>query len=308
MKDNFKKYFSIILTIFFLVFLIIYIFTNIDSFKHSLDIRPIYIIPISLLILISLYINGIALNLYTKPFNLYIKEHFQMSLSTSFLNLITPFRGGMGFRALYLKKKYNFSYSKFASSLLGNYVIIFIIISFLGILASLYFLIKEKIFVSNFFAFFLIIFLITLFSIFTNFRFKKEFRILKTFNNVMDGFDTLKKDKKTLILICFFTLLNIFILTLINYLVFIGLGEKISYFESSFLSLINTLSTFINITPGSLGITEAFYFMSAKSLSISTETSVLASLIIRAINALILITTGTWSYINITRNIKQKNT
>ncbi len=231
-----------------------------------------------------------------------------MSLSTSFLNLVTPFRGGMGFRALYLKKRYNFSYSKFASGLLGNYVIILIIISFLGISTNFYFLLTKNIFIEKFFIFFSGIFLFTLFSVFTNFRFKKKHKLTQTFNTIMDGFDVLKKDKKTLFLICLSTILNIFILTLINHLTFLGLGSKITYIESALLSILNTLSTFINITPGSLGITEAFYFISAKSLNIPTETSILASLIIRAINAFILITTGLYSYLKLYQSITHKKT
>lgn len=308
MSERIKKYFSIITTIIVLFFLFLFVYTSIETLKHSLEIKPIYIIPISLLILLSLYINGLSLNLYTKPFGLHVKEHFKISLSTSFLNLITPFRGGMGFRALYLKKKYNFPFSKFASALLGNYIIIFIIISFLGISTNLYLLIKENLFIGNFFIFFLGIFIFTEISIFTNFRFKKKHKLPQTFNTIMDGFDVLKKDKKNLLIIICFTIINIFILTLINYLTFLGLGAKISYIKIGLLSILNTLSTFINITPGALGITEAFYYISAKSLNIPTETSVIASLIIRAINSMILVTTGLYSYTILIKTLSRKKT
>jgi uncharacterized protein (TIRG00374 family) len=306
MTNKTKKTIIISITILIIIFIVFYLYKNINSFKSLKNINYLYLIPIGILTILSLYINGIALNLYTKPFNLSLKEHFSMSLATSFLNLITPFRGGMGFRAIYLKKKYDFPYSKFIATLFGNYIIIFIIISILGIISTIFFYLQTNIFIFNFFLLFIGILLITSLSIMTNFRFKTNNYFTESYNKIMDGFNVLKKNKKLMFYICLISILNIFILTIINHLTFLGLGFKISYFESAFLSIINTLSTLINITPGSLGITEAFYFVSAKSLNIPTEISILASLIIRSISIIIILSTGGIAYIKLIKSMKVK--
>ena len=144
MKHQTKKIISVMILIIIILFFVYYINSNLSDLKQlaylGISNIPIILI-IALLSLIFAILNGTLLDILMRPFGIKLsfKEYFSLSIITSFYNYITPFRGGMAARAVYLKKKYNFSYTNFLAILSAIYIIIFFV-GGLGMLISMFFI------------------------------------------------------------------------------------------------------------------------------------------------------------------------
>ena len=122
-----RKLLSVIALLVLVGLLITYIHNNWSQFQQLRLLSPIAIGSLIIIFIAFLWLNGLLLKSLVKPFgvNLSPNEAFGLSAITNFYNTITPFRGGAASRAIYLKNKHNFSYTKFLATLSATYVIIF---------------------------------------------------------------------------------------------------------------------------------------------------------------------------------------
>ncbi len=292
MKLTNKKTLTIGLTILIITFLGLYIFKTLDSFKELSRINPIYIAIIIPLVVLYFYTNGLFLKIFTDPFNIKLKEHFLLSITTSFYNLIAPLKAGMGVRAIYLKKKHNLKYSDFIISFFGTNVLI-ILINSLGALI-IFSIIFFKTNTYNIYAYliFICLTLTCFFIIFYKRTFKNKNKIFQTLNKLIIGWQKIVKHPKLLIQASLLTTINIFITSIINFLIFKSLNQEISLIQSMYFSVMATLSLFINITPGSIGILEGLYIISGKILNIQPEIALLVALIFRLLFSIVILSLG----------------
>lgn len=292
---NNKKLLSFIISLGIVGLIILYLYINHNIFHEIQNVKLMYLWPITTLLIGSLYVNGIILRILAKPFNIDMEKHFLLSISASFFNLITPFRGGAGIRAVYMKKRYELSYSHFVSSLFGNYIIVFLVSSFLALLSYWAIFSLYRIFNIYLFLIFLTIFLGTLVLITFNFSFQNENFLTKKINKVLSGWKLITNNSEhpgvvpKLILL---TLLNLLIGTLIVKFSFLGIGLEINLLRAFYLAIMNVLAIFINITPGSFGITEGLYITSANIIGIDPALALIVALIIRAVNTTVLLVLG----------------
>jgi|SRR3989344_3199118 len=269
---NKKKIISFFVFLILVIWAIFYIKSNFNDFKHVAMVSPLYIIPLFILGSLFLYINGLILKYLTEPFNIFLnnKEGFSLSILTTLGNYITPFRAGSGIRAVYLKKRYNFSYSAFLCTLLAIYLLIFLVNSFIG-LASLFLLYVENgVFNFSIFTLFFSIFTLLLFITIFNFDYKDtKYRIINKLFKVLNHWKIIKSNIKIISIISILVFFQSLVISLMMFLEFIIFGFKISFVSSLFLSVIFTLSLLISITPGALGIKETLTVFSAKLIGIS---------------------------------------
>lgn len=299
---------SLLLTFIFLGFLGIFLAKNIHVFQELQNIKLSYTLFAFASTLVILYLGGLTIKLLATPFKIDLKEHFALSVAAGFINLITPFRGGAGLRAVYMKKKHGLSYSHFLASLFGNYIVIFLI-SPLITLSSLYYIyLKHGIFNIYLTLFFLGLFLGTLFIVlFHQNKFKSENFITSKINKVIEGWKIIKENKIIVLQICLLTLLTIIISGYLNKIVFLALGVEMNLITALYFSGVGLISMFLNFTPGSLGITEAIYLISATIIGVSPEISVLAALIIRVVRISFLITLGPVFNVLLAKDLKRFN-
>lgn len=297
---------SISLTIIILSLLGLFLAKNIHVFKELKNIKLSYTIYAYIATLTTLYLGGLTIKLLATPFKIELKEHFSLSIAAGFINLITPFRGGAGLRAVYMKKKHGLSYSHFLASLFGNYIVIFLVSPFITLLSLYYIYLKHGIFNIYLTLFFLALFLGTLFIVlFHKNQFKSNNIITSKLNKVIEGWKIIKKNKATVIKITLLTFITIIISGFLNQIVFLALGVEINLIIALYFSGVGLISMFLNFTPGSLGITETIYLISATIIGISPEISVLAALIIRAVRISFLITLGPLFNIMLAKKIKK---
>ena len=291
MKINrFKRSVSIFVIIITFLLLFHYLRNDFNKFK---DIHIFTFIPfvyLFILATISLINNGLLLKYIIKPFNLKLnpKEWFGLSVLTTLGNYITPFSGGAIFRATYLKKKYNFPYSSFISTLGGIYLIAFLMSSIVGLISIIFFSFlygESNLYLTILFTF-LVTFLISMLLI--PFRFNNtNNNFLNKFIKILNGWNKIRESRiiKPIILL---NLINLIILALMIFFEFKIFGVKITFLQALFLSVTSNISVLIGITPSSLGIRETLVAFSANIIGIPIHQSLIVVLLDRAIFLIII--------------------
>lgn len=269
-----------------------YIFYHFDLWEQIIEMSPIYFFIISFLIILSVYVNGIFLKIVAGSFNIDLKEHFLISLSSSFFNLIIPFKGGLAIRAAYMKKKYGYAYANFAASIFGNYVVLFLVASVLAIILLLLIYFEYRIFNFWFLALFCVILTGTLLLVFCHIELNAKNVWLQRINKVMIGWKLIAGNKRVIFKLSINTLISFVIQALIVQFAFIGLGLEMPFIKALFITVMSLLGVFLSITPGSLGLTEALYVISGTGLGIDPSISLLVSIVLRGVNTTVLAVLG----------------
>ena len=300
--NNTKPIYGKITLLAILVSLITYfIYKNIEDFDILLKVESTYLILLTITLLLGLTLNGMINKYIMEPFHIFLKakEWFGLAVTTSFYNLITPFRGGMISKAAYLKSKHKFSYTKFLASMAGVYAIQFWMISLLGIISMIVIFIRYDIFNLIVSTIFLGLFLVLTAVIFFRLEFPvHKNRILNKLFEIGNGWLILKKNKKILTITIFVTISQIILSLIAQIVVYKAIGVHISIIQAIFLSTIGAVATIATITPGNLGITEAVAVLSALVLGITPVQSLSSAIVGRVVQtAVVLILGPIFSYI-----------
>ncbi|PJC45006.1 hypothetical protein CO038_00760 [Candidatus Pacearchaeota archaeon CG_4_9_14_0_2_um_filter_39_13] len=296
-----KKILSVAILLILVALAIYYLKNNISDFNQLAIVSPWLIILLVILFLIT-YVAISSINLYLlKPLgvNLEVKESFMLSVMTGFYNLITPFRGGMAARAVYLKKKYKFPYTDFLATLAASYVLIFLVAGIVG-LFSVYYIYKITAQLSLIIlGVFLVSTLSMLFIIIFSPRIPEtKYPWLNRFIRVINGWHLIRKNKKVVLATLFFSFLQLLIGSTMLYLQFRVFGIQIPFTSTLFITALNSIGILLAITPAGLGITEAITVFSASTLGILPAQSLSAALLGRAISLIVLFILGPiFSYI-----------
>ncbi len=292
--DN-KKIIGVLVLIVLIVLGGYYLWTNIEEFKDLRLENWGYIFVMIPLFILGYWLVGIVLDVLLRPFGveMNLKESFMISIVTGFYNLITPFRGGMVARGMYLKKKHNFAYTDFLATLAASYVVVFLISSFIGLLSSYLIFIYYAAFNWIIFLIFSGMFLGMLFIVVIAPRFPEgKNRWINRFVRVINGWHLIKNNKKVIFYVGVLSVVQILIGALMLYLQFKVFGFDVSYLKSLFLTCIGGLGILIAITPANLGVAEAITVFSALTLGISATESLGVALLGRAVSIIVLFILG----------------
>jgi len=243
--------------------------------------------------------NAFFLIVILKSFNLSIKtkDGIYISVLTTIGNYFTPFKGGMGIRAVYLKKKYKLSYTKFLSSLAGNYILIFFINSIVALCGTAILLSQGKHIATSliliFLGLFLSLLIIIVFPVPTGLLKKIQVPLVDKFISrvilVIDGWNIISRDWKTLSRLMFLTFITIPLTLLLYIIEFKSLGIEISFLNVLLFSSISSIAFLISITPGSLGIKEAILILFQTTLLLDTSEILAVSIIDRVVTFFVMI-------------------
>lgn len=279
-----KKYISPILTIVVLILFGAYLYNNPQIISQLALVNWIYIVIIMFIYLFVFFLEGIFVLISLKIFNkeILIKESFFLSIVSRIGNYLLPMRAGAIFRATYLKKKYNFEYTKFLSTLYGYYIIFFLLNSFIGVSVLIIRYLDIKVLSISLLLFFSSIILAMLFLIFVRVSWSKYIKsdrgliskILSMIDKFVKGWTLIVRDKRHFLMLLLIALGNILLNILIVYIEFISVGKTIDFVGVVIYTCISGLSLLISITPGSLGIREAAFLITSQSIGI-TENEVM---------------------------------
>jgi uncharacterized protein (TIRG00374 family) len=290
-----KKLISASIIVVLILFFIYYFKNNVNDFKAITLKNPLYIIPIFIISLLFPYVNGLIIKYFSEPFNIELKfiEWYGLASITAFYNMLTPFRGGMAVKAVYLKMKHNLSYTDYLSTVAGLYVINFFVASLLGLISAYIIYIKYNIYsevvIITFALFFIFLLLLILFSPKFNFRTNELFN---KFIRVINGWNLIRENNKVLISSIIITIVQFFLNAFYIIYSFRLFGIELSIEKGTFLSAILCVSKLVQITPSGLGINEAIAVFSGLILGITPAQSLAVSIISRIMDIVTLFVLG----------------
>ncbi|MGK5086847.1 lysylphosphatidylglycerol synthase transmembrane domain-containing protein [Bdellovibrionota bacterium FG-2] len=262
--------------------------------REFLNIRihePWLLIPLSFLVVGFFFTNGLHNRFFLRAFSLRLTptEWFGLSVVNTLGNLLTPMRGGAISNAVYLKQKYGFSYASYVGVLSATYVIMFWINSLMGLLA----LVAVggvlggaahplgKLIALVFGGSFLFFTLIILFSP----RFPApQNRFLAKCVHALNDWHQVRSNRPVIVATASIGFVNVLLMTLMAYVQLRLVGSAVSLEKCMVISVFSSFSLFLSITPGSLGIREAFAAVSGFVVGLSPAVMVAASVIERLIN------------------------
>ncbi len=220
-------------------------------------------------------------------------ESFQLILTKNFYNLITPFKGGLAAKALYLNQKHKVDYTTFLSCISAAGLISFTVSTLIGLTALIYIFINHKIFNWPIFIVFLLIFIaLFLILIFAPKIRELKYKWVNHLIRILNGWRNLTKNIKYVIAITFISIIQLTLLALMLHLQFHVFDLKISFIKCLFLVCVTDLSLLIAITPSGLGIQEATTAFAAISIGITPDQSLPALILGRAVSLTILLVLG----------------
>ncbi len=307
---SYAKWLGVLILIVIVAGFVYYIYRHIGDFKQLALVNPIFILYLVLITLILAFVNGLVLKYTLIPFNIKMKfkEWFGLAAITTFYNTITPFRGGMVAKAVYLKKKYKFAYTDFLSNYSGIYVINFLASGLLGMI-SMWFLYKEF---SQFNIIVFIIFLAFFLPSLAVIIFSPD---LKDTNNTLwnriirliNGWNKLRKNRLVVFQVTLITIVQLALGAVSSIIAYHVFGINLTLSQAFFLVSIGTIAGAFSITPGSLGFAEAVAVFSALVIGITPAQSLTVAIFSRAISTIVIFILGPiFSYILLKNNPKNE--
>ena len=215
-------------------------------------------------------------------YNLQIKkiENFELTFKGYIGNFFGFGKSGTGYKALVLKNKYNFSYSKFVSfyiflqtlTLFATTFICFTILTFSNDFdytnrLNLFFLLMGIMIVCIFANFFLRVF--SRVELLKNIKFLNK--IITSFDLAFSNISKFKLVNNEIFKIIFFQILIQINLFFQIYLQALTLGIDISLLSNFVYNIISQISIFLSITPNSIGIKEFFLVISNEFIGFSSS-------------------------------------
>lgn len=290
MKQTFRKYQKNLLGIIVVLIFVVYFLFNKSSFKPLLDIKPALLIGSFLCYVGIIICNGLFIKYIVGSFNKQLDsyESVRVSLLSSIGNFFASSGAGLGFRAVYLKKKHDLSYSDYMATMYGNYLLIFIINAVLGI-ASLVLIgsngSPQFVGIGLFFTGLLIASLILSFLRIPDMKINNKYlsagvRMLRKMSN---GWRLVTRNRNLVVHLSLLVLIQIILTVLIAWFELSSLSISIGFGQLLLFSVLGSLSIFISLTPANIGVKEAVYVITATVIGLSTPQILSLALIDRGI-------------------------
>jgi uncharacterized membrane protein YbhN (UPF0104 family) len=279
---GFKRSLSILFLLLFLAWIIFYIRSHWAEFSALKAVSIHDLAGILLVAFLAIWIRGFFTVALAAPLGARIGrfEAFFISLLSTVGNYTLPMRGGIGLRAVYLKKKHSIGFREFAKISLARFGTIFFVDSILGLIAVFLLWRDGKVFDGPVFIVLVLALIISsIVQISGYFPLEKRLRFLKSFIGRSSSLLNLDGVRRSLILIA---LLNSSTRWLWILLCFQALSIDLSLSQGLMISSLIPLSMIVTLTPGNLGVTEGLLIYVSSIFDISVSSAILCSLLMRA--------------------------
>ncbi len=296
---NLWKYIKIFITVLVIIFFIYYFFNNKEDLVKVVNIPISYLLTIVFFNATIYFINGLFLKVVLNSFekNISTLESFYLSVISSLGNYFLPLRGGMVIRSVYLKKKFEFSYSHFISTLSGEYIIIFSVNAFLALLALIFIQLRQEVYSVPLYIFFSALFVGMLVLTFVRFPIEKikksknniVNKILNLIKNVLEGWNIIVGSKKLLLSLIFLAIASFMVSTSLFYFEFKALDININLINIILYNCLSGVSLLVSLTPASLGIREGIFSITSDILGINNEEIMQLALLDRGVSVINLV-------------------
>lgn len=305
---NYRRYVINALGVLVIAALILYLYNNRNIFDALENIRWQQIFWIIILDTASFLVGSLQNQSLLNRFDTKVSfvDCVLLQYGNNFLNKILPtIGGGAAFRAIYLKKKYQFPYSQFVSTVAGLYVISFFSVALIGIICLWLIYLQKHQFNLVILVVFGGILLPCLFIIIFSPQIRQGHnQLTKLLSSILAGWNIIKQQPGNIFVYILFSIIILLLSawqTLISYQ---ALGVKVDIVSMLFLSTLSIILVLLNFTPDGIGIKEGIYLFSANLVQIPGNILVLGSLILRGISLCTTLLIGGVSYWVLTRRLK----
>lgn len=307
---NKKKIGSILLSIIsigIITALIYYVTINADRYRELLQISITSVILLLLISCITPIFNGM-INTYmfrSLGAELSHREGFLLAATSTLANQL-PISGGIITRSLYLKNKYDLSYTKNFSSMLALFFCTVVTYGILGLAILSYWRFLKHIAIANilFIAFGLMACSMIVFWIPLD-RIKLPHFFLKRVEQALEGWILISKNPLLLVQILSLQTVTMLLLAARYWLAFHMLSQNVSVSQVILFASASVLTQLVSFVPGGLGVREAIVGGIATALGFDTGTSIVAISLDRLIATIAIVTVGWVSTILLGKEISK---
>jgi len=305
---DYRTYIINIFSIFVVLLLAFYLYNSRDALVSLRNIKWQQILWIIVLDTTSFLIGGLLNQSLINRFDPTVSflDCILLQYANNFLNKLLPtIGGGAVFRAVYLKRKYQFPYSQFVSTVGGLYVISFLSVAVIGIACLFIIYARYQRFNLVILLGFLSVLLPCLFIILFSPRIAPSNRkILKGLKSVVDGWNIIKHDPKFILIYASLSIVLLLLSALQTLISYQALGIQTTFIPMLFLATLGIIQAFLNFTPDGIGVKEGIYIFSASLVQIPDDILVLGSLVLRAVSFCTTLIIGGISYWILMRELK----
>lgn len=283
-----RKYQRQLLGLLVILVFAIYFFLNRSIFEAFRNIAPAILLGIFLGYVGIMYTNGLFIKYIIQPFGKYISsmESMRVALISSLGNFFAASGAGLGFRAIYLKKKHDLSYKDYISTLYGNYLLLFMICSIAGLLALLTADKQQGVQFGGAVLFFVLLLaasiIMSVIRIPSRFAKSKHHKLLGVIENMTAGWHRIVRKPALLASLSLLIVVQLILTMVIAKLEIVGLNIHLSLPGLLLFAVLGSLSIFINITPANLGVKEAIFLATGSIIGLNTQQILAIALLDRA--------------------------
>ncbi|HEX5797332.1 MAG TPA: lysylphosphatidylglycerol synthase transmembrane domain-containing protein [Candidatus Saccharimonadales bacterium] len=306
-----RKYVSALVTFGFLALFVWYAVANRDSFEALKNVSLAGLVLVAAAKLLVFFSNGLFTKWSAEAFTkrLSLGDGIYVGILSAIGNFFGPLLGGTSIRAVYLKKYHNLSYSKFTSTLMWYYLILFIFVSLVAIVSLL--LLDETNQTGALLTFFTAWLVVLVGLTFVRLPSDKKLElfeknkagrfVVKVLKEIEDGWNIILQDKRLLLKLLFVSVLSFAGSFLAAYVEFSILNIETSLPALGLYTTLVTASLLLSLTPGAIGIREAMLLIVSTTIGISGAQIVQIAIIDRGVHFILL-----FALFILTRNSKLK--
>ena len=290
-----------------IVAFIYYLYLNADKYIELIHVSPSAVILLMAITLISVLVNG-AINTYlfqglgTK---LSFRDGFLLAAASTLTNQL-PISGGMITRGIYLKHKFNLSYTIFLSASLALFVCFVSVNGFIGTVILLYWRLFRKISVTPFLLIGFALMMACLLVFWLPFdRITFSDRLRKRLFQALEGWLAISSSYVLVVKLVGLQTILMILLAFRYWLAFHMLSQNVSIGEVVLFSSASVLTQLVSIAPGGLGVTEAIVAAVASALGFDLGVSVVAVGLDRLVSTSVILLVGGISTIILGRQISK---
>lgn len=306
-----KRYLSTLITIGFLALFVWYGVSNQDSFEALKNVSLIGLFLVALGKMLIFFSNGLFTKWSVEAFTkrLSVGDGVYIGILSAIGNFFGPLLGGTSIRAVYLKKYHKLSYSKFTSTLMWYYLILFLFVSVVAILSLL---MLDKTSQTNALLLFFSVWIAVLLALsalrlpsggkLQFFERHKAGRFfIKVMKEIEDGWQVILSDKDLILKLFLVSVLSFAGSYFASYVEFHILNIPTSFAALGLYTTLVTASLLLSLTPGAIGIREAMLLVVSTTIGISGGQIIQIAIIDRGVHFILL-----FALFILTRNSKLK--
>jgi uncharacterized membrane protein YbhN (UPF0104 family) len=239
--------------------------------------------------------NAMILKILLESFevNLSVKECLSISSLAGVGNLLTSPLGGTIGKAVYLKRKYTFSYMTFIAATSAVALINLNLAALMGGIAILVIGYSSHSLLAVFLSFFVAVNLLFCFLLFSPGKVETcRWKIFGRLSGIAKGLDLIRRDRKLVIKISFLLFFN-FLLSIAELALSYGaFSIDISLVEVILIDVISLFSGIIKILPGNFGVYEGSVALSSQILGVGFREGLFAAGLVRVVSIFVMLIFG----------------